>query len=148
MSCSAFENAFENNENINLYTHSEKIHKWDQGKCSEFQNQIDLRKIAELKKLLYEVTSMNLNITEASSSVDKLKINSLLDNLCNILLNSAKSTFGTSEYFKVKHIGKKKLGKLKKDWFNDDCHIERRNFRKRKRIFQKVELMKISTTSN
>jgi hypothetical protein len=43
--------------------------------------------------LLYEVTSMNLNITEASSSVDKLKINSLLDNLCNILLNSAKSTF-------------------------------------------------------
>jgi hypothetical protein len=45
MSCSAFENAFENNENINLYTHSEKIHKWDQEKCSEFQNQIDLRKI-------------------------------------------------------------------------------------------------------
>jgi hypothetical protein len=29
------------------------------------------------------------------------------------------------------------LGKLKKDWFNDDCHFERRNFRKRKRIFQK-----------
>jgi hypothetical protein len=55
MSCSAFENAFEYNENINLYTHSEKIHKWDQGKCSEFQNQIDLRKIEELKKLLYEV---------------------------------------------------------------------------------------------
>jgi hypothetical protein len=80
MSCSAFDNAFENNENINLYTHSEKIHKWDQEKCSEFQNQIDLRKIDELKKLLYEVTSMNLNIT-----VDKLKINSLLDNLCNIL---------------------------------------------------------------
>jgi hypothetical protein len=103
----------------NSYTHSEKIHKWDQGKCSEFQNQIDLRKIEELKRLLYEVTSMNLNITEASSSVDKLKINSLLDNLCNILLNSAKSTFGTSEYSKVKHIGKKKLGKLKKDWFND-----------------------------
>jgi hypothetical protein len=45
MSCSAFDNAFENNENINLYTHSEKIHKWDQEKCSEFQNQIDLRKI-------------------------------------------------------------------------------------------------------
>jgi hypothetical protein len=37
----------------------------------------------------------------------------------------------------VKHIGKKKLGKLKKYWFNDDCHFERRNFRKRKRIFQK-----------
>jgi hypothetical protein len=47
--------SFENNENINLYTHSEKIHKWDQGKCSEFQNQIDLRKIEELKRLLYEV---------------------------------------------------------------------------------------------
>jgi uncharacterized membrane protein YjjP (DUF1212 family) len=72
--CSTFENAFENNENINLYPHSEKIHKWNQGKCSEFQNQIDLKKIEELKKLLYEVTSMNLNITEASSSVDKLKI--------------------------------------------------------------------------
>jgi hypothetical protein len=52
MSCSAFENAFENNENINLYTHFEKIHKWDQEKCSEFQNQIDLRKIDELKKIL------------------------------------------------------------------------------------------------
>jgi glutaredoxin 2 len=51
-----------------------------QEKCSEFQNQIDLRKIDELKKLLYEVTSMNLNIT-----INKLKINSLLDNLCNIL---------------------------------------------------------------
>ena len=80
---------------------------------------------------------MNLNIAEASSSFEKLKINSLLDNLCNILLKSAKSTFGTSEYSKVKHIGKKKLGKLKKDWLNDDCHFERRNFRKRKRIFQK-----------
>jgi hypothetical protein len=40
INCSAFENAFENNENINLYTHFEKIHKWDQEKCSEFQNQI------------------------------------------------------------------------------------------------------------
>jgi hypothetical protein len=46
-----------------LFVHlQEKIHKWDQGKCSEFQNQIDLRKIEELKRLLYEVTSMNLNI--------------------------------------------------------------------------------------
>jgi hypothetical protein len=45
--CSAFDNAFENNENINLYTHSEKIHKWDQEKCSDFQNQIDFRKIDE-----------------------------------------------------------------------------------------------------
>ena len=80
---------------------------------------------------------MNLNITEDSSSVDKLKIISLIDNLCNILLNSAKSTFGTSEYSTVKHIGKQKLRKLKKDWFNDDCHFKRRNFRKRKRIFQK-----------
>ena len=50
--CSAFDNAFENNENINLYTHSEKIHKWDQEKCSDFQNQIDFRKIYELKMLL------------------------------------------------------------------------------------------------
>jgi len=32
------------------------------------QNQIDLRKIDELKKLLYEVTSMNLNTTEGSSA--------------------------------------------------------------------------------
>jgi hypothetical protein len=49
---SAFDNAFENNENINLYIHSEKIHKWDQEKCSEFQSQIDLRKIDELKKVI------------------------------------------------------------------------------------------------
>jgi hypothetical protein len=66
ISCSAFDKTFENNENINLYTHSKKIHKWDQEKCSYFQNQIDLRKIDELKKLLNEVTSTNLNITEAS----------------------------------------------------------------------------------
>jgi hypothetical protein len=44
MSCSAFDNAFENNENINLYIHSEKIHKWDQEKCSE--------KFDELKKVI------------------------------------------------------------------------------------------------
>ena len=99
-------------------------------------------KIYELKKLLYEGTSMNLNITEASSSVDKLKINSLLDNVCNIFLKSAKSTFGTSEYSKLKHKGKTKLGKLKKDWFNDDCHFERKNFRKRKRKFQKCRTNK------
>jgi hypothetical protein len=49
------------------------------------------------------ITFLNLNITEASSSVDKLKNNSLLDNLCNIFLISAKSTFGTSEYSKLKH---------------------------------------------
>jgi hypothetical protein len=59
----------------------------------------------------------------------------------NVLKNSNSLSIGmfgcSSEYSKVKHIGKKKLGKLKKDWFNDDCHFERRNFRKRKRIFQK-----------
>ena len=51
---------------ILIFTHIlKKKHKWDQEKCSEFQNQIDLGKIDELKKLVYEVTSMNLNITEA-----------------------------------------------------------------------------------
>jgi len=34
------------------------------------------------------------------------------------------------------------LGKLKKDWSNNDCHFERRNFRKRKRKSKKVELIK------
>jgi hypothetical protein len=62
MSCSAFENAFENNENINLYTHSEKIHKWDQEKCSEFQNQIDHLSTDELASVVFKfilVTSYN-----------------------------------------------------------------------------------------
>ena len=64
-----------------------------------------LRKFSELKKLLNEVTillkvalnaikqtNFNLNITEVSSSIDKSKINYLLDHLCNIFSNSAKIT--------------------------------------------------------
>ena len=56
-----------------------------------------LRKFSELKKLLNEITillkvalnaskqtNFNLNITEVSSSIDKSKINYLLDHLCNI----------------------------------------------------------------
>jgi hypothetical protein len=62
---------------------------------SEFQNQIDLRKTDELKKLLYEVTSMNLNIVEASSSVyqvdnehlNKNDYGQVQQNLKNILTN-------------------------------------------------------------
>ena len=90
---------------------------------------------------------MNLNTTEGSSSVDKLKINSLLDNLCNILLNSAKSTFGTSEYSKVKHIGEKKLGKLKKDW-STIVTLREETLENVRKYSKKVEIMKISTTSN
>jgi hypothetical protein len=64
-----------------------------------------LRKFSELKKLLNEITillkvalnaikqtNFNLNITEVSSSIDKSKINYLLDHLCNIFSNSAKIT--------------------------------------------------------
>ena len=44
------------NEMVNHPLHSqEKIRKWDQEKYIEFQNQIDLRKVDELKKLLNEV---------------------------------------------------------------------------------------------
>jgi len=87
------------NEIVNHSPQSqEKIHKWNKERYLEFQNKIDLRKIDELKKLLNEVTSLNLNITEPTSFVDKSEIYSLLDHLCNIFLNSAKFTFGTSEY--------------------------------------------------
>ena len=87
------------NEIVNQPPQSqETIHKWNKERYLEFQNKIDLRKIDELKKLLNEVTSLNLIITEANLSVDKSKISSLLYHLCTIFLSSAKSTFGTSEY--------------------------------------------------
>ena len=113
-----------------------KIKKWDNEKCHEFKDQIEQGKVEELKILLDEVESGHLDFSKKYSSVDKTKINTLLDHLCSIFCKSAKSTFGTCKFSNSKKKGKKKLGKLKKEWFNDDCHFERQNFRKRKRKFK------------
>lgn len=132
----SLKNVEETGENRNRQIFSEKIKKWDNEKCHEFKDQIEQGKVEELKILLDDVESGHLDFSKKYSSVDKTKINTLLDHLCSIFCKSAKSTFGTCKFSNSKKKGKKKLGKLKKEWFNDDCHFERQNFRKRKRKFK------------
>ena len=58
--------------------------------------------------------------------------NSFVSELCNLLIDSAKTTFGTHKY-KTRPDTCNKKPKGDKPWFNYECKVARQNYRKLKR---------------
>ena len=58
--------------------------------------------------------------------IDKDKVNSFVSELCNILIDSAKTTFGTHKY-KTRPDTCNKKPKGDKPWFNYECKAARQN---------------------
>jgi len=109
------ENNFNHIAGQTLETGVEKIKRWDNEKCVEFRNNIKLDKIDNLKNKILSITQ---------SDKTKVDINSLSDDLCQIFIESATSTFGTKLYKTEKTSRQKQVCKSK-PWFNEECKISK-----------------------
>lgn len=106
---------------------TQNIKPWDNEKVNEFINNIDINKISLLEQKL--IVQSNENDITAET------IDSLLNDLKDILLNSASETLGIRVIKNTKndnHID----NKTNKPWFDNECKNFRRNFRKAKRKFK------------
>lgn len=63
-------------------------------------------------------------------NVNSLTVHNLVDKTCQILLNSAKSTFG---FFTPRNLNNKQNLNKQKPWFNHECRMARTNYRRSKR---------------
>ncbi|CAG2247790.1 unnamed protein product [Mytilus edulis] len=108
-------------ENISQNTNEkdEKIKKWNWDLQNDFKNILS----QERKDMIFE--SLN---QISSDNIDQLKVDTIFDDVCKIMLNSARNTFGI---FKPKK--RKKLKPVDKPWFDEECRFARQNYRKLKR---------------
>ncbi|CAG2237322.1 unnamed protein product [Mytilus edulis] len=120
--------AIDHAENVDYFSKKNtftKINRWNSEKINDFQNNIDVEKIAELE---YKLTNTDLTV------VNKNMINSLIDDLCNIFVKSGQTTFGTYTVKQNKKRGD--FGNKNKPWFDEECKFARQNYRKLKRRFK------------
>ena len=104
---------------------SDFIGKWKHEKANEYVNNIDVEKTSEiLRSLLYCI--------EDIEGVDKTNIDVIVDDICDVLLNAAKNTFGVHTYNTNDGMRHKK--ELNKEWFSTDCKHARKEYRKSKRL--------------
>jgi hypothetical protein len=72
----------DDNQIVDNSLNRERINKWDHEKNSDFQNNLS-------SKFMNDLETVNLN------NLTREKINSFVHELGNVLLDSAKNTFGT-----------------------------------------------------
>lgn len=103
-----------------------KRNRWDNEKYEEFRTNIESDNINKLKNKILGVKQMVKS---------KSDINSLADDLCQIFIESAKTTIGT-KLCKNKKINYRKQIRNHKPWFNYECQLARKHLRKRIRKFK------------
>ncbi|KAK3089868.1 hypothetical protein FSP39_007206 [Pinctada imbricata] len=112
--------------NLHIPLSKEKIKRWEFERNTEFLSNID---IDEVNKLVRSVSDVDVN------DVEKNKMDSFFDDTAAILLKAAKSTFGT---FTVRNNFKNDFqSKNRKKWFDKECYITRKEYRKYRRKYRK-----------
>ena len=108
----------------NILSHEIRIKKWDPIKVDDFKNNIDRNKVDSVCIKLSNI--INENVTS-------YYMNEIMTEISDILLESARDTFGTFEITgsKPNCNFSKKHGK---HWFNSECHNARKEYRKSKRL--------------
>ena len=102
-----------------------KTNKWDVLQIDDFQKNINRE---EINKLDSKLNDIDINL------VNENTINSFVGDLCSIFIESARTTFGTKT-FKVQNT--QRTSKIKnKPWFDGECRVARKKYRKLKRIFK------------
>jgi hypothetical protein len=86
-----------------------------------------------VKRLFVSNGLYNEIVNTLIDDIDKDKVNSFVSELCNPLIDSAKTTFGTHKY-KTRPDTRNKKPKGDKPWFNYECKVARQNYRKLKRF--------------
>ena len=102
-----------------------KVKSWDNEKIADFQNNIDEEKLHLFEQKL-------LDIQNAVDAVGNDTIDTLIDDLGSIFIDSARKTFGT---YKCKKDGNT-VNSNNKPWFDRDCKFSRQRFRRAKRHYK------------
>ena len=100
----------------------ERIGKWKFEKGVDFNGNLDKNRI---EHLLFNL----LSYTDETTNMQKSNIDDIVTELSDILLTSAKSTFGFKNTRNC-------TNKSTKQWYNADCKKAKQNFRKAKRLYK------------
>lgn len=102
----------------------EKIKNWENERAQVFKDNIDISEVDEILSLL----SSDTNSADAHINVDEI-----VNKTSEIIINAAKVTFGTYN----KSVKKDNESQKKKEnpWFNNECKVARKKFRKNKRKY-------------
>ncbi|VDI59724.1 Hypothetical predicted protein [Mytilus galloprovincialis] len=124
-------NTKQSNVNINVESgeNNTYIGKWNHDQVNEYKENLDKESISQL--LSYIMTK-----TENVQNVDKNTIDEIVNEIRDVLLNSARNTFGefVQKTYGFDYTGGKQNHR---DWFNTECRRERRAFRKSKRLYKR-----------
>ncbi|KAK3099742.1 hypothetical protein FSP39_008878 [Pinctada imbricata] len=106
---------------VNEYT----VKKWDNEKCEEFIGNLNNDRIGEVMN--------NLNTLEIEN-LTETSMNQIVSNVCDIMTDAAKKTFGLSH----RRANFRKKNTKMKPWFENDCKMARKRFRKSQRKYKHI----------
>ena len=112
------------NTSEHLQENVEKVKNWDREKLFHFQKNINQERI---NNLIIELSRPGDDMTSGS-------VNSIVENIGEIFVDSAKITFGT---FCPKKSRPRQKKSEDKPWLNVECKLGRQNYRKRRRKYKK-----------
>ncbi|CAC5372882.1 unnamed protein product [Mytilus coruscus] len=107
------------------YQEENKIGKWKFEQVNDFKNNIDGDKI---RNVIDE-----LSVYSNQENVTKYEINTVVTNITDILIDSAKATFGTHN-FNGNMLNCNR--KHNKQWYNFDCKKAKKELRKAQRMYK------------
>ncbi|CAG2208650.1 unnamed protein product [Mytilus edulis] len=124
-------NIKQSNVNINVESgeNNTYIGKWNHDQVNEYKENLDKESISQLLSFI-------MTKTENVQNVDKNTIDEIVNEIRDVLLNSARNTFGefVQKTYGFDYTGGKQNHR---DWFNTECRRERRAFRKSKRLYKR-----------
>ncbi|CAG2247197.1 unnamed protein product [Mytilus edulis] len=103
-----------------------RIKPWKFEKSLDFKNNIDLSRV---EAVLENLDILNTNTTD----IQKDSVNQVVQEISNILLESAKNSLGLTCGKQNSENSKKQPNKL---WFNSDCYKARKELRRAKRLYK------------
>ena len=103
---------------------TEKIKRWDSIKSNEFCNNIDIEGILDIDNKINDIDR---------NFVQKEHVDTVFNDTAELLLSSAKVTFGT---FLPRNVNDD-TGNKNKEWFNAECRVARKHYRKVRRRYKK-----------
>lgn len=133
LTCNITCNILLNDTDCNVNTHGDEmldnIKPFNITKCTDFCNNISVDKIVSIFD--------NLNMVDVNT-IDKKELDVLFTQVCDVLVEAAKQTFGT--FKTIKNKGTSIANKRKsKDWFTTECFVARKQFRKTQRMYRKYK---------
>ncbi|VDI20591.1 protocadherin-15 [Mytilus galloprovincialis] len=126
LSMCIYENEKRNHFKKEMFTPTEEVKRWDIENLDTFIENIDK---THTDIILTELESVNIE------DVNHNCVNNIVKRTCDILVDAAKTTFGT--YMKCDKQNNVRIN-TSKPWFDEDCKTARKKFKKSKRKLKHI----------